>query len=528
MQDAAPLTASPARSKAAADGRLALFTAALFLAVTTAVLLAILARTGGVLIYSLDDPYIHLALAERIRLGHYGINLGEVSSPSSSVLWPFLLVPGAGTTLHASLPFLLNVVLGFLTALLIGRLVAELPLAADLSWDAPMRLGLAALLLLASNVVGLVFTGMEHNLQVLLALAAAMGLIEAWRGRPIPAWALAAVALGPVVRYELLAVTAAMAVVLVSRRQWRSAAAIAVASLLPLAAFALFLHASGSSPLPNSVLTKLSETRSADASLLAMLIPRTWQQDIVQKAVLWAILGGLVAVAARTTGTRRWIAVAAAGAAILHLAFGRFGWFFRYEVYAVVFCGVIALRAICELFPREGMMAAAFAAALYACAMLPAIVRTPGGAHNIYDQHYQMHRFVAHHYKRPVAVNDLGWVSYRLDPSIHVLDLWGLASNEALRQRRKSPEWLDEITRRHATGLAIVYRQAFREIPASWTPVGALDLSGARVTAAFERVMFYATGVGDAAGIRAKLAQFKPTLPAGVRLEIIGDQDGKR
>ena len=55
-------------------------------------LACLLVATGGRLVYSLDDTYIHLALAERLALGHYGINLGEVTSPSSSVIWPFLML----------------------------------------------------------------------------------------------------------------------------------------------------------------------------------------------------------------------------------------------------------------------------------------------------------------------------------------------------------------------------------------------------------------------------------------------------
>ena len=45
----------------------------------------------GHLIYTLDDPYIHLAVARNILLGGYGVNATEFSSPSSSILWPWLL-----------------------------------------------------------------------------------------------------------------------------------------------------------------------------------------------------------------------------------------------------------------------------------------------------------------------------------------------------------------------------------------------------------------------------------------------------
>jgi hypothetical protein len=37
--------------------------------------------TRGHFSYSLDDPYIHLALAQQIIRGHYGLNPGEVSAP---------------------------------------------------------------------------------------------------------------------------------------------------------------------------------------------------------------------------------------------------------------------------------------------------------------------------------------------------------------------------------------------------------------------------------------------------------------
>lgn len=46
--------------------------------------------------YTLDDPYIHLSLAENLLRGHYGVNLDEVASPSSSILYPFLLACALG------------------------------------------------------------------------------------------------------------------------------------------------------------------------------------------------------------------------------------------------------------------------------------------------------------------------------------------------------------------------------------------------------------------------------------------------
>src|SRR4051812_10496801 len=61
------------------------------LALTVEVLVS-MKMSQGRLIFTLDDPYIHLSLAETIASGGYGVNSGEFSSPSSSILYPLLLV----------------------------------------------------------------------------------------------------------------------------------------------------------------------------------------------------------------------------------------------------------------------------------------------------------------------------------------------------------------------------------------------------------------------------------------------------
>jgi hypothetical protein len=538
MQDAAPAnpTSHPdcvQEAVSAPDPGAALpyFAAGLFLAVTTAVVLSLMTLTGARFMYSLDDPYIHLALAERLAGGHYGINLGEVTSPSSSVIWPFLLVPGVGLSLHKHLPLAINLVAGAGVAVLLGRFVAGLSFGRENTVTTLQRLGLVAVLVLASNAVGLALTGMEHNLQVLLAVASALGLIEVARGRNLPWWAFAAAALGPAVRYELLAVTAAVIVMLAAERQWRPALTLLLASVALPALLSLYLVAHGNAPLPNSVLTKLGVARatSPDASFGAFLLPRHWRQDMPQRLVLGTILVSLIWMSARRRGAVRVLCAAAALAAGLHFLLGRFGWFFRYDVYAVMFCGIIALWAAARIWPRHGILVGALIASVYASAVIPAALLSPRAAQNIYEQHYQMHRFVAEYWRKPFAVNDLGWVSYRLDPSVYVLDLWGLASNEAVRQRSKTPEWLDDVTRRHGAGLAMIYEHAFRAVPQSWTKVADLELSGPRITAAGRKVAFFATGVGDADDLRNKLIRFSHTLPRGVSLHIVtADKPGGR
>ena len=495
------------------------FAATIFLLVGSATLLSCLFATGGHPVYTLDDPYIHLALAERIALGHYGINLGEVTSPSSSVIWPLLLVAGAGTWFHEYVPLAINLACGVTTAILFGHFAQNLPLGdADPTRHAK-QLGIAGLLVLAGNLVGLAFTGMEHSLQVLLAAAAAHGMIEAWRGRPIPAWAIAAAMIGPAVRYEMLAVTLAMAIALAAQRRRLAACDTVLASLAAPALFAAFLVWNGNLALPNSVLAKLNAV-DAETSFFSRLLMQVSVYDLGPKLVMWIMLAVTAAAAYRASGVKRFVLAGVGLAIVMHFVLGRFGWFYRYELYAIVFCGLVVLRAASDVWPKTEHLAGAV---LLICAVfyLPPLINTPTASANVYEQQHQMGRFVREHYRKPFAVNDLGLVSFKLDPHIYVLDLYGLASNEAVRQRNKSPQWLDDVTRRHGAGLAIVYDEWFEEFPRSWRRVATMRLASRRITPASDHVAFFATAVGDATEIRRALAEFKAGLPPGVELELM-------
>ena len=101
------------------------------------------------------------------------------------------------------------------------------------------RFAVAIALMLAANLVGLTFVGMEHGLQVLIAVICAAGMAEAYAGRPLPMWCLWAAALGPMVRYEDFALVAAVGVVLAATGRRGAAMRLAGASVVGPAAFYL-------------------------------------------------------------------------------------------------------------------------------------------------------------------------------------------------------------------------------------------------------------------------------------------------
>jgi len=466
-----------------------------------------------------------LALSEQLAHGHYGLNPEEATSPSSSIVWPFLLIPFAGRALHLYMPLLWNVLFGSLAVGVIAATVARLP-DFDEGGGRPawsQRLGTVMLLILVGNLVSLTFLGMEHVLQVLLAIVCAAGLIRTWDEGRMPWWCMAAAAVGPMVRYESIAITVAVCLVLLGLRQRAKAAGLLVVAVLPLILFGLFLRSLGLPMLPMSVMMRSrayynggSAIQIAAQQLIINL------QMLINKPMYWPILlvGAALAHACsrERNQVRRYILVAGALVAMLQVAVGKFGWFNRYEVYALIFVTLLLVRTV-KTPPALSFSYFVIALFFIASQYVGGTIITAIATREVYEQQYQMHRFINDFHKGDVAVNDLGLVSYQRPAGVYILDVFGLASPEASKQTEKSADWLEDITRRHGVDLAILYPSWFR-IPPSWTPLAKMCDSDEVKVIGDRCVVFYSTEEQSKEEIRAEIARFAPSLPAGVILQM--------
>ena len=465
-------------------------------------------RTGenGHFIYALDDPYIHLTLAENLAHGHYGINSTEYASPSSSLLWPFLLIPFANTPWHVYVPLFWNVLCGILAAALIAQAISEAPPQQNLHGRMSfLRQALTAILVLfAANLFSLALLGMEHSLQVLLSIACALGLKHSLAGRRIPWWSLAAAVLLPSVRYEGIALTGAVCLVLTAEHFWRRAIFVFLASVAPLAAFSYFLHSHGMPAFPMSVLVKAGNHRLSENLRSAFMQADHFPILIFLFFFAWLAWQEKLAL-------RRRVFIAAAAVAAAQLLVGPFDWFHRYEVYALIFLLLISLHVLSEL---PSFSFAYFVLALFTCAStyMKATFETPTASFNIYQQQYQMHRFLTGFYSgENYAVNDLGLTSFERRPGAFVLDLYGLGSEEALRHKDHSAAWMESVVQRHDAHLAVIYPEWF-QVPISWTSVARL-CEPSHIVSAHACVYFYATDPAATQVIHDDLQRFSNTLP---------------
>ncbi|MGC9198740.1 MAG: hypothetical protein ACP5E5_07345 [Acidobacteriaceae bacterium] len=485
------------------------------------VFVAIRRANQGHFVFSLDDPYIHLALADQIAHGHYGINAGEAASPSSSLIWPPLLALFARTSWQSYTALGLNFLAGLGAAAVLGWNVASWPQRDRTLEEHADRVVSVGLLVVIGNLVGLTFIGMEHTLQVLLAACCATGVIFCVQGRRVPTWCVVAAALGPLVRYESLSLSVALAVALAGRKDWKRAAGLMVASTAPLLAFSIFLRELGLPMLPSSVLLKGGAAAPGQSVLshlvrsMALSLRLSIAAERRVLLILFLTLAGL-AWSQRERG-RRFALAGAAGAAGLHLLAGPFGWFHRYEVYIVLFSVLVVLYVLHE---RPRILLGWYVLGLFMCATpyIDALRHTVDSSNDVYLQQYQMHRFVTQFYSGNVAVNDLGLVSYRRRPGEEVVDLFGLASAEAAQQRNRSTQWMDSITREHDVGLVMIYDGWFPRAPKDWAELGQLCLVRRPIILGGRCVTYYATPAAPLTQVRREFESFVRTLPAGVRV----------
>jgi hypothetical protein len=169
---------------------------------TALLIAACLIATGGHPTYLLDDAWIHLQFSEQIVAGHFGLVPGEKASPSSSILYPLLLIPLAGTMLHQWLPALWNLAALIMVLLLWQRLFRRFVLTND-----SLAGGFALVATVLTSTLFLALSGMEHTLQIAATLAVAVGLLELLVEGKARWWLLAGLVAGPLLRLENFSIT---------------------------------------------------------------------------------------------------------------------------------------------------------------------------------------------------------------------------------------------------------------------------------------------------------------------------------
>lgn len=494
---------------------------------------------GAPLVYALDDPYIHAAIAKNVvQHGVFGVTPHEFSASSSGPVWTLLLAGiyrVTGTLDVVLLP--LNLAIAALLLVWVSRTARE----------AGFRRGTEFLLLvgvlLLAPLVPVAFTGMEHLFHALVAF----GFL--WRstahlagagppGRDPLVLVLAVLLTG--LRYEGLFLLAPVTALLALRGRWKESLLLAIAGLLPVGLFGAYSVSQGSAFLPNSLLLKGSIPGAQDLSAVFDFLTRGVLTigRVTHLFTLVAAAATLLALIGSRHGLRgreATLLLLFLATAVLHGQFAAVGSFERYEMYLMVMgIPAVAFAARAGLAPdspapaRPAGSVAGLVILLVVLGFGPAwrgvrtLGKTPRAMSNIYQQQYQMSRFLTQHFPgESVAANDVGLINYAVD--LRLLDLFGIATYPVARAKRNG-RYTTEVIRRLAAergvSIALLYESWFEKpgLPPEWVKVAQWTIPKNYVCFS-PTVSFFAVEPDQAPRLREALESYGSRLPEVVRVE---------
>lgn len=508
----------------------------------------VLKITGGMFMYPLDDPFIHMQVAKNLAFhGVWGINATEFASASSSLLYTVLLallsrVFGAGI----GIPFVVNLIASGVLLFVVHQWLVHR--SVGVRWRACVLLGLVLFLPLPV----LVISGMEHVLQCIFCFLFVTRLAVFVGGRSVGLVLLAMLVTG--IRYEGMFLVGMGCLVLFFRRQYVAGLVLGALALLPIVLFGVWSVKQGSYFLPNSVLVKSENIPFSVKGMIEYVNNILINKYTVVKPQVKAAIGSPPPGISLLTAQRlllvfplaylvyaRYlrafrvygdILVMAMGVTLLHLALAATGWLYRYEAYlvlmALVVVPVVIWEARSSLFVRKDWIVRAFVVVLVFGLFFPFVLRSAAAwsnikqaCVNIYQQQYQMSRFLKkYHAGDAVAANDIGAISFYGD--IKTVDLWGLGDIEVARSRKGgywTPGFLDSLERRRNVKVMMVYDEWFSpELLSHWTKVATWTIQH-NVILGGDTVSFYVPVAADAPGLEGQLKEFAASLPAGITVE---------
>ncbi|MEW5873707.1 MAG: hypothetical protein AB1752_00820 [Candidatus Zixiibacteriota bacterium] len=507
-----------------------------FLALTIGLtLLAGVLANDGQFVFSLDDPYIHLAMARNLALhGTWGVTADAFTATSSAPLYTLVL---AGLFLvvgpTALWSWLLPIIAGLAIAwILAARLQAVFAYRIVALWA-----GVWAVI--ATGLPETMFTGMEHTLHALVVLLLATEVSRSKENAPNAVVIAALCLLAGGLRYESLFLLPAIAGILIGRRQIGLAMVAAISLCLPALILGLIQAGHSLSFLPTTVMLKGVIGTQLRGNYLERFLLQVDSGILIPIAIALGtgILLDVIFQRADGRNSRLPAAIMFLSASIFHMAFAineR-----RYVVYLVAL-GIWALtpwltewlselrRRLPNHAPPSRSIWVAFSAALVIAMVFPFserfldLARLPRLGQDIHAQQQQMARFFAEQYPgERIALNDVGMVAWTgANP---VFDIAGLATPEVARlfiDGRYDGNALADLARTQGVDVAAIYPgwlSRYGGVPTQWRPVGAWLLrDGLQTNVASPQVVFFATNPEAAEPLKHRLAEFAPKLPETV------------
>lgn len=500
-------------------------------------------ETNGRLIYILDDAYIHMAIAKNtVSYSVFGITPFETSSSSSSPLWTLILILIFTITgINDYIPFVMNILICFAILIFMFYMFRKYKLNGFYIF-----LSLLTVIIVTPLAIN-IFTGMEHLLHALLTLMLiyySVFVLVKKRSNDevsfnymllISLLVIAAVS----VRYESLILIFIISALFLTQKNYSIAFTIIFSALVPVMITGFISLKLGGEFLPNSVLLKIFNPDSVNfiqnnnkqSSLITYL---DMNKKIIVVLIFTLSLFILHYRLNKNFCTEITLSLFIITLLILIQKIFFSLSFFRYDTYLIVtgmvyiFIGIykyflsglgIELNAAYFLKKKTALVLIVFysAALIYKLSDTGKIIIA---SENIYDQQFQMSRFIGRYYpEERIALNDIGVVNYFNE--IRCTDLIGIGSNDITKDKlegRFSKERIDQITVSGKVKIAFLYDSWFSDfggLPSEWRKAGEWKIRN-NFICGDEKVSIYAIETVEKEKLCESLKAFSIELPESV------------
>ncbi|MFX1503120.1 MAG: hypothetical protein ACFFDH_19325 [Promethearchaeota archaeon] len=521
----------------------------------------------GHLIYTLDDVYIHMAIAKNFsQYGVWGVSKKEFSSSSSSLLYSLLLSLIFLFGPNEFAPLIINLIFANLILYIIYYIL-------KIRYNIPSYAVFICLILIIFflPLPFLVFTGMEHTIQIfvdIIFVYFAINLLsdENIRRKKVIAkhegeisfledkYFFILAPLVTMVRFEGMFFIIVISFLFLLRKNIYYSMLVALLGFLPIIIFGIISLYNGWFFLPNSVILK-ANTIDLTLSGILKLFSSFVDELIDNYHIIILLIGAFSIILIRYIKKRKawnessimafiflWVTflhILLIGATLKNQNLS------RYEGYIIALGIILLFLSMKDSIPKSfslelvknylleikhnfkanyfQVISTGLFIFLFFWIFVPrsySLIRdTPQASNNIYEQQYQMGLFLEKYYEGDcIAVNDIGAIDYLAD--IEVLDLRGLGSDEvakAIQEDNLNTEFVYETAKKMDCKIAIIYedKDYGYGIPDEWIKAGEWKIKH-NVVCGDDDVSFWAVDDDELDSLIKHLKDFSSELPASV------------